>query len=194
MGILSSCSVFGIRSGSEQLKYTVIEKIGRAEIREYPSRMAAEVSGTKDNNEAFMLLFRYISGQNSSNQNVAMTTPVEVNKASMKIAMTTPVETSNTANNTVSMRFFLPSSFNADSAPRPNDLRIKIVSLPEEKFAALTYSGSNSNERFQSERDKLLTIFAGSKWKPVSPASFLGKNSSLGRALGSGMSPHLHKA
>jgi effector-binding domain-containing protein len=174
MGILSSCSVFGIRSGSEQLSYTVIEKIGTAEVRQYPSRLVAEVNDIKDDNEAFMLLFRYISGQNSSNQNVAMTTPVQVDKESMKIAMTTPVEKSNTTNNTVSMRFFLPRSFNVSSAPKPNDPRIKIISLPEEKFAAVTYSGSSSKERFQSERDGLLKILAGSKWKPVTPASFLG--------------------
>jgi hypothetical protein len=174
MTFLSACSVFGIRSGYEQLDYTVIDKIGDAEVRQYPSRLVAEVKDLKDDNEAFMLLFRYISGENGSNENVAMTTPVQVDKASMKIAMTAPVETSKSGDNTVSMRFFLPRSFSTASAPKPNDSRIKIVSLPDETFAVITYSGLSSKKRFQSESDRLMKALAGSKWEPVSAASFLG--------------------
>ena len=173
-GILSGCSVFGIRSGYEQLNYTVIENIGDAEIRRYPARVVAEVKDMKDDSEAFMLLFSYISGQNSSNANVAMTAPVQVDKASMKIAMTAPVETSKSGDNAVSMRFFLPRSLGVDSAPKPNDSRIRIVGLPEETFAAITYSGSSSQERFRRESDQLANVIANSKWKPVSAASFLG--------------------
>jgi len=174
MTILSGCSVFGIRSGYEQLDYAVIDKVGSAEIRQYPPRLVAEVNHMKDDNEAFMRLFRYISGQNSSNQEVAMTTPVQVDKPSTKIAMTAPVETSKSGDNTVSMRFFLPRSFSVDNAPKPDDPRIKIISLPEETFAAITYSGSNSQERFGSESSELLNILAVSKWEPVSQPSFLG--------------------
>jgi len=172
--VLSGCSVFGIRSGYEQLNYRVIDKIEDVEVRSYPPRVVAEVENMKDDNEAFMLLFRYISGQNSTNENVAMTTPVQVNKASVKIAMTAPVETSKTGYSSVSMRFFLPRSFSAESAPKPNDPRIKITSLPEETFAAITYSGSNSKERFQTQSERLATALADSKWTPESTPSFLG--------------------
>lgn len=174
MTILSGCSVFGIRSGYEQLNYTVIDKIGDAEVRQYPPRLVAEVNDMKDDSEAFMLLFRYISGQNSSNENVAMTTPVQVDKESRKIAMTVPVEKSKSGDNGVRMRFFLPHSFGVDSAPKPNDPRIKIINSPEETFAAITYSGSNSDERFRRESDRLANILAGTKWKPISAPSFLG--------------------
>lgn len=174
MTILGGCSVFGIRSGYEQLNYTVIDKIEDAEVRQYPPRVVAEVNSMKDDNEAFMLLFRYISGQNSANENVAMTAPVQVNKDSMSIAMTAPVEKTRSAESGVNMRFFLPRSFSVDSAPKPNDPRIKIISLPEEKFAAVAYSGSSSEERFLRESDRLVKVLAGSGWKPVSAASFLG--------------------
>lgn len=174
MTILSGCSVFGIRTGYEQLNYTVIDKIGDAEVRQYPSRVVAEVNDMKNDNEAFMLLFRYISGQNSANENVAMTAPVQVDKGSMKIAMTAPVESAKSGDNAVNMRFFLPRSFSADNAPKPNDPRIKILRLPDEMFAAVTYSGSNSDERFRSKSNVLRNILAGSKWKPVSAPSFLG--------------------
>ena len=174
MWLLNSSSVFGIRSGYEQIKYSVIERIGDVEIRKYPFRIVAEVHDAKDDNEAFMLLFHYISGENSANTNVAMTTPVQVDKASMKIPMTTPVETSTFSDSRVSMRFFLPSSLRLDSAPKPNDSRIKILGLPEETFAVLTYSGSGSHERFRSKSNELLNILSGSHWQPILPPSFLG--------------------
>ncbi len=174
MTILGGCSVFGIRSGYEQLNYTVVDNIDKIEIRRYPARLVAEASGMKDDNEAFMSLFGYISGKNSSNQNVAMTAPVQVDKTSTKIAMTVPVEASKTSSDGVSMRFFLPSSLTADNAPKPNDQRIKILSLPEETYAVIRYSGFGSEERFRSESDRLIKFLSGSKWKPVAAASFLG--------------------
>ena len=174
MTILSGCSVFGIRSGYEQLSYTVIDNIDSVEIRQYPPRLVAEVSNMKNKNEAFMTLFRFISGQNTSNQNVAMTTPVQVDNSPVKIAMTTPVETSSLEENRFSMRFFLPASMNAENAPVPNDSRIAIVSLPQEIFATVTYSGANSEDRFQSESARLIELLNSSKWKPISPTSFLG--------------------
>ncbi|MBX7138872.1 MAG: heme-binding protein [Oligoflexia bacterium] len=174
MTIFPGCSVFGIRSGYEQLDYAVIDKVGDAEVRQYPPRVVAEVSNMKDKNEAFMALFRYISGQNSSKVKVAMTTPVQVHRESTKVAMTAPVETSNSSEGGLTMRFFLPRTLSIDSAPEPKDPRIKITSLPEETYAALTYSGSNSDARFESKSTQLVESLAASKWQPVSPASFLG--------------------
>jgi hypothetical protein len=174
MAILSGCSVFGIRSGYEQLSYSVIETIEEVEVRRYPPRLVAEVRAIKDSREAFMLLFRYISGQNSSKVDVPMTTPVQVDTASVKIAMTAPVETSKAGDTAVSMRFFLPRTFSAETAPKPTDSRISIIELPEETFAAITYSGFNSEERLRRSGDRLVTILAGSRWKPVSAASYLG--------------------
>lgn len=107
-----------------------------------------------------------------------MTTPVQVDKASTNIAMTTPVESSksidDSGNKTVTMRFFLPRSFSADSAPKPTDSRIKIHDVAEETFAVVSYSGSNSEGRFREKSDQLIKILAGSKWQPVSAISFLG--------------------
>jgi len=172
--ILSGCTVFGIRSGYEELNYTILESIGDVEVRQYPKRLAAEVTQMKDDKEAFMLLFGYISGQNSSSKSVAMTTPVQVEKVSAKIAMTVPVEKSLSSDNAVSMRFFLPRSFSTDTVPKPKDPRIKLVSLPQETFAVISYSGFNSDDRFQRKSDRLSKLLTGSKWTPVSPASFLG--------------------
>ena len=151
--------MFGIRSGYESVEYKVVDSIDSIEIRKYPARVAAEASAMKDNNEAFMSLFGYISAKNNTNQS---------------LAMTTPVETSKTADNTVSMRFFLPHTFTVDSAPKPDEPRIHIMNLPEETYAVATYSGFNTDERFRSESDRLIKAIARTKWKPVSAVSFLG--------------------
>jgi hypothetical protein len=39
------------------------------------------------------------------------------------------------------MRFFLPGKITRDDAPVPTDARVKIVQVPEETIAALTFSG-----------------------------------------------------
>jgi hypothetical protein len=174
LGILGGCSAFGIRSGYEQVKYTVKDKLGEVEVRQYPSRLVAEVDNMKDDNEAFMALFRYISGQNSANDKIAMTTPVEVSANPENIAMTAPVETLKTPDGGTRMRFFLPSSFTVDTAPKPNDPRIRIFTMPEETFAAITYSGFRSKKRFQKESDLLVAQLASSSWKAISPVTFLG--------------------
>lgn len=44
----------------------------------------------------------------------------------------------------VRMQLFLPSRYSAETAPRPVDPRIRILSLPEERLAVLRLSGRAS--------------------------------------------------
>ena len=110
--LLSGCSVIGIRSGYEQPSSTVLERIGETvEVRRYDSRLAAEAtveagSAEAGRNEAFRLLFNYISGANQGQSKVAMTAPVEVGAEAEKIAMTVPVETAAADYGRYTMRFF----------------------------------------------------------------------------------------
>ena len=62
--LLSSCSLFGIRNNYEQLKYSIVENFKDIEIRKYNPRLYAEISNAKNRNEAFLTLFKYISGEN----------------------------------------------------------------------------------------------------------------------------------
>ena len=173
MGILAGCSVFGIRSGYEHLSYTVVE-MEPVEVRQYPARLVAEVSHMRDNRDAFMALFGYISGQNERNQPVSMTVPVQVDRAAQEIAMTVPVERSATSADGISMRFFLPQSFTVETAPRPKDPRVQIHMVGEQKFAVLPYTGINTDIRFKEEEARLLELLIKSKWKAQGTASFLG--------------------
>jgi hypothetical protein len=163
--------VFGIRL-YEEPRYEVVTRIGdRVEIRLYGPRVAAEVElsaipkGGRD--EAFRLLFAYIAGANeistSGIARIAMTVPVEV-RNNERIAMTAPVQASEAIGAT-RMQFFLPAKYTQDSAPRPLDGRVRVVTVPGETIATLQFSGSGSD--FPARQSELIAILTGSQWQPA---------------------------
>ncbi len=166
--IESVVGVFGIRL-YEEPKHAVIDRIGdRVEIRSYGPRLAAAAevatTGAAGRREAFQLLFTYIAGANTTagaaGARIAMTTPVQVRP--MRVAMTTPVQAAEKAG-AVQMQFFLPMEYTLESVPKPTDPRVRIVSVPEETIAALTFSGSGSD--VADRQWELLATLASSKWK-----------------------------
>jgi len=174
MFAFSGCSVFGIRSQYEQPNYELLDQVNEVEIRQYEPRLAAETNSAKDDREAFMTLFRYIGGANTGDEKVSMTAPVQVDRSATTVAMTTPVETSTGPEGGVRMRFFLPRSFSRKSAPQPTDSRVKIIELPREIFAVLTYSGSGSKSSFDRKKNDLLRVITGSRWTPASEPTYFG--------------------
>ena len=69
--------------GYETQSYEVIKTVGEAELRFYPSVMMAKTSV----NSGFSSLFRYISGNNTSQQKISMTTPVHMDRNSKEETM-----------------------------------------------------------------------------------------------------------
>ncbi len=114
----ATLGVVGIRGLYEQPHYTVVERLpGSIEIRDYPARVAAESDDTEGGQVAFPRLFRYITGNNTSGEKIAMTAPVS--QRGEMIAMTVPVQTRGQGG---VMRFF-PSRLirtSASSRSRPN--------------------------------------------------------------------------
>lgn len=171
--LVSGCSVFGIRSGYEQPPYTVLERVEETvEVRRYNSRLAAEVTVEAGNaeagrDEAFRLLFDYISGANQGQSKVAMTAPVEVGAEAEKIAMTAPVETAAAEDGRYTMRFFLPSACTSAAAPQPTDPSVRIVELPETTVAVQRFSGSWDAEQLEGRKAELLRALEESRWRPT---------------------------
>lgn len=152
----SAVSVFGIRP-YEQPDYAVLETLEHGvEIRRYAPRVAAEASlvGEESGGEAFDALFRYISGAE-------------------KIAMTAPVATEAGAGR-LRMQFFLPSRYTAETAPKPVDPRIRILSLPEERLAVVRFSGRATAERAERQTALLLETLKRTPWRPVGTPALLG--------------------
>ena len=79
----------------EKPGYTIIEKDGKFEVRQYRSYIVAEtfIEGDYKNasNAGFRRLAGYIFGKNRKKDKIAMTAPVTMEKRSEKIAMTSPV-------------------------------------------------------------------------------------------------------
>ena len=134
----------------EEPEYTSVKKTDVYEVRQYKKRTVAEVT-YREEGSGFRLLFDYISGANKGSHDVAMTIPVTQSK---EIDMTVPV-TQSTTGGKMSMRFFLPKQYSKQNAPEPNDERIKIIDLPEEYFAVISYSGFASDVNFEEHHTEL---------------------------------------
>ncbi|MDX1971758.1 MAG: heme-binding protein [Candidatus Sumerlaeia bacterium] len=174
-----AAGLVGGRSMYEQPQNKVVKKLSNSiTIREYGTRLIAESTAEapteeKAMNKAFIQLFNYISGENSTKGKVAMTVPVEsVRQAEgEKIAMTTPVESNaepTTQGVSVTMRFFFPEEFTLESAPLPNNPNITVKEIPGETLAVLRKSGTMNPERFAEESAVLLQELEGSEWKVLS--------------------------
>ena len=134
----------------EEPEYSVVKKTNVYEVRKYQKRTVAEVSyGEEDS--GFRVLFDYISGANKGSKEVEMTIPVTQSK---EIDMTVPV-TQSTTDGKMSMRFFLPKQYSKQNAPEPNDERVRIIDLPTEYFAVISYSGFASDGNFEEHYTEL---------------------------------------
>ena len=49
----------------------------------------------------------------------------------------------------------MPKQYSKQNAPEPNDERVKIIELPEEYFAVISYSGFASDSNFEDNHKKL---------------------------------------
>ena len=134
----------------EEPEYFIVKKTDVYEVRQYKNRTVAEVTyGEEDS--GFRVLFDYISGANKGSKEVEMTIPVTQSK---EIDMTAPVTQSMT-DGKMSMRFFLPMQYSKQNAPEPNDERVRIIDLPAEYFAVISYSGFASDGNFEEHYTKL---------------------------------------
>ena len=131
----------------ETLGFERTDQLGEVEVRNYERHLRAsvDVDGSfKDaGNAAFRPLFRYISGRNAEEQDIAMTAPV-IQSASRK------------DNAAWTVSFVMPASLLKTGAPRPDTERVEIVEVPEQLIAALTYSGSWRVGLFEENKKELI--------------------------------------
>jgi hypothetical protein len=142
--------------GIEKPKYTLLEKKGDFEIRQYPPYLAAETTvdaGFKDaGNVAFRRLFGYISGKNRTKESISMTAPVS--QRSEKISMTAPVNQQQSGER-YSVSFIMPSKYSLETLPEPLDPAVIIKEIPAHKAAVIRYSGTWTQERYEAKKESL---------------------------------------
>jgi len=141
----------------EKTKYAVIEKKGNFELRQYEPHIVAEtlVEGdfTDVGNEGFRRLAGYIFGNNRKKEKISMTSPVS-QEASEKIAMTAPV-TQESKGGMWRITFLMPSEYSLETLPEPLNPNVVLREVPGRFMAALTYSGTWSQKRYEKKKARL---------------------------------------
>jgi hypothetical protein len=160
-GGLYACS--STEADYEAPEYTVLHQHNDIQLRSYAPMLLAEV--TLDNpdrgsagNEAFRILFDYISGNNIAAKDIAMTVPVTQTpddaSSGQTIPMTVPVtQTPEALQWRTSFR--LPSSLTLSTAPKPKDTRIRIYKADPQTMAAIRFSGFWSDSNIRKHKEKL---------------------------------------
>lgn len=173
--ILSSLGqLVGVRAGTEQPRYTVVEQVGAVEIRHYGPRLAAEATVTGGAEEARNAGFRkvagYIFGGNTAKASIAMTAPVAQSGGgrSQTIAMTAPVV--QTADGAAwRVQFIMPARYTRATLPTPSDPDVRIVDLRAQDYAVLRFTGSRSGPAVARRTDELTRALSGKSWKVSGP-------------------------
>lgn len=118
---------------TENQKYEVIRIEKQFEIRYYPEAVLAKISSKSKSYRdlgysGFSHLAKYIFGGNSENKQIAMTSPVHMDIGESQSTMS----------------FVMPSNFNKENLPKPNNTDIAIETS-EPEFAAVIRFGGFAN-------------------------------------------------
>ena len=157
----------GTLMATEEPKFESLRKEDKVEIRRYGPVIVAEtiVDGDMDSasNRGFQLIAGYIFG---NNERIAMTAPVvaEAQSSAEKIAMTVPVSIEPQIADDSKMagaqrwriHFVMPSQYTLATLPKPLNPQVKLREIPAKTYAALTYSGFNTESKVQEKTDQLL--------------------------------------
>lgn len=139
------------RATTEQPPYDVLARVDGVVVRRYGERLAAITEAAAgDDGLAFRRLAGFIFGGNA---------------ASARIAMTAPVAVAPAGGERVTMRFFMPRRFTADTLPAPRDAAVRIETVPAETVAVLRFGGSSREEALARHRARLLAVLAASEWQ-----------------------------
>lgn len=132
--------------------YTVEQRIGDLEIRNYEPRVEAHTRfATLDFDEVrergFRRLAKYIFGGNAAHRSLPMTTPVTI----------TPRAGTHT------VAFVMPPGESKENLPHPDDSRVDVLNIPARRVAVLCYRGGYNAATVgkQSERLRELCRDAG---------------------------------
>lgn len=167
--VVPAIAVTSARAETEEPRYKVVEKSGEIEIRQYGTRLAADVVVDGDEEDArskgFRLLADYIFGNNTAKASIAMTAPVAQEASrSEKIDMTAPVAQARGPGNSWKVRFFMPSKYTLATLPKPNNPAVQIVEIPGETMAVLRFSNSRSAERMAEKTNELIRGLEKTRW------------------------------
>jgi len=150
---------------SESQPYTVVRTEKDFEIRFYPAATMAMITSSAKSykelgNSGFKKLAGYIFGGNKTKEKIAMTTPVHMDIN----------QTSST------MSFVMPSQYNKENLPIPNDSNVAIKIIPQEYVAVIKFAGYASENDIKNYSKKLENALKEASISYYGHFRFLGYN------------------
>ncbi len=152
---------------TEHQKYEVIRKYQEGvEIRYYPPAIHAKVymnaqSYREISSPGFNTLAGYIFGGNDNNRKIAMTAPVHMEFGDER----------------ASMSFVMPSAYDMEELPNPNNPAVKLEESKPEHIAAIRFGGYANEEKIQGYSEKLRDFLVRNNIEYKGNFRYLGYNS-----------------
>jgi hypothetical protein len=133
---------------TEQYPYSVIKTYRDFEVRQYEraifARTRVDASTYRSGSSAaFRTLASYIFGGNERNENIAMTSPVAMQRGQG-----------------LEMEFMMPSKYTIESLPAPNRQDIEFYEKPEVVMAAISFKGWASDAKIAEMTETLKGLLA----------------------------------
>lgn len=139
--LLAGCAMF---EKYEEPGFTVVKRDSPFDIRQYKPYVVAEVmaKGVREDaaNDAFRILFNYITGNNAEKAKMAMTIPVIQQKQ----------------NENWAIHFVMPLSKELEALPKPDDNRITLRRTAPGRMLAIVFSGTSAQANLDENTQKLL--------------------------------------
>lgn len=128
------------RAATETPEYKVIRVAEKFEIRDYPALTVATTPMNEGAmNGGFRQLFRFITGQNETEEKIAMTSPVLID----------------TAKGHKTMSFIMPEKALAKGVPKPTGDSVVLDKMDAARFAVLRFEGGRTAEHEKTALAKL---------------------------------------
>jgi len=148
---------------TEEQKYRVIYSEEGFEIRFYPSAILATIySDAKSYKQlaypGFRKLAGYIFGDNESETKISMTSPVHMDFN----------------NSGSSMSFVMPSSYNMENLPKPDDSSVILEKTEDLYVAVMQFKGYASDDKITEYSEKLKNLLNDKGIKYYGNFSYLG--------------------
>ena len=139
IAILTTYVLFSF-SVSKTENYNIIRTIDSVEIRQYPALIYASHFSQSGNNSQFRVLANYIFGGNDKNEQIGMTSPVNMRLSSKN----------------KEMMFLMPERYQIESLPTPNSKEIDIIKMDSRIVAAIRFSGYSNSTKVKRKKQELV--------------------------------------
>jgi len=161
---------------TEEPAFTLVQKLGNFEIRDYAPVIVAEVTlqggAERARNAGFQPLADYIFAKDRKGPQIAMTAPV-TQAPREQIAMTAPV-TQQRADSSSSwtVGFTMPASYTMETLPAPANPNVRLIPHPAKRMAVVRFSGTGSAGEMEQMRGDLMKQVATLGLTPVGAPVF----------------------